>query len=159
MPKRIQSSEVLDANAETTQDIRGEIIGRYSPTGPNRWDDWELTTDDIGGIIEVPARNHVQVEPLGADPVIRFRWRQGRGSVLRVSWIPNDEDLSALATGQWGVQEAEQASFIEKLFNLGPENDPRDDMLEYFLKVLSTPYSPDPGIGWEAMLVKTLRGR
>lgn len=159
MVRNVKSADVIDENVETKRFIRGEIIGRFQPTGPNRWDDWELTRDDIGGSVEIPSGNRLFLEPLGAAEEIRFRWREGRGSVLRLKWLPTEEDLEALETGKWGVQEEEQATLIEKIFRLGPKNDPRDDMLEYFLDVLSSPYTPDPGIGWEAALVKKLRGQ
>ncbi len=157
MSRRVQSSDVLDANAITKGELRVEIIGRYRPTGPNRWDDWELSTDDIGEEITIPGRNKVQVEPFGAKAEIRLRHRKGR-TVYRTRWLPEARDLEALETGKWGVQEAESATFIEKVFRTGPENDPRDDVIEYFFDVLAESWSADEGIGVTAMLVQKLRG-
>jgi len=158
MGKRIKSSDVIDANVVTKKDLRGEVIGRFEPTGPNRWDDHELVREETGEVVEVPPANPIQLEPLGADPELRFRYRQGR-TVLLLRWQPTDEDRDALSTGQWGVRESEQATFFEKVFGTGPKDDPRDDMLEYFLDQLVDPHDPEPGIGYEAMLVQKLRGR
>lgn len=159
MGRKVKTSDVLDENIRTLRAITAEVIGRYGPTGPNRWDDWELTSEGTGEQLEIGPGNTLQLEELGADPELRLRFRRGRGVVLRLRWLPTDEDLEALESGQWGVQEAEQATLIERLFKLGPENDPRDDMLEYFLERIAEPYSHDEGIGFEAMLVKKLRGR
>ena len=157
MARRIPSSDVLDANAKTTRDIEAEVIGRFRPTGPNRWDDWELERENEGERITIPAGNILAVEPLGAKPELRLRFREGRSSVLRLRWIPSEEDERALASGQWGEQESEQATFFERVFGMVPEDDPRDDMLAYFFDRLADPYASERGDGALAALVKKLR--
>ncbi len=157
MGKRVKSSDVLDVNTVTKVELRGELIGRFKTTGPNRWDDWELISDE-GEVVTLEPESPIQLEPLGADPELRFRFRQGR-QVLRLRWLPDDEDREQLASGDWGVQESEEATFLEKIFGLGPKDDPRDDMLEYFLARKVEPYQSAPGMGMTAMLIKQLRGK
>ena len=158
MAKRIKSSDVLDVNAITLTDIKGEVFGHYSTTGPNRWDDYEFIRAEETEIVDVPIHTPIHLELLGADHELRFRVRKGR-KVLRIRWIPSEEDKEQLATGKWGVQESKQATLMERIFKIGPEDDPRDDMLEYFLDIKAEPYEPDPGLGLEVMLVKKLQGK
>lgn len=158
MPKRVKSSDVLDPNALTKRLIRGEVVGHFKPTGPNKWDDFEYLREESGESIEIGPKNKIQVEPLGAKPEIKLRYRKGR-KVLMLRWALEETDKEALATGNWGIQESEHATFLEKVFRSGPKDDPRDDMLEYFFDVIVEPYEEDPGIGFEAMLVKKLRGK
>ena len=133
MNSTVRSGDVFMANAVTRTAVRGRVVGRYVPTGQNRWDDFELVRDE-GEEVGVAAESRVQVEPIGADPEVRLRIRRGR-EVLVLRWLPTDEDEREIASGAWGVQEAEQASRIEKALGLAPTNDPRDDMHEYFLEV------------------------
>lgn len=157
MGKRVKSSDVLDVNAVTKMELRAELIGRFEPTGPNKWDDWELLADE-GEQVAIEPDSHIQLEPLGADPEIRFRFRRRR-QVLQLRWLPTDEDRQQLASGQWGVQEAAEATLLERIFGLGPKDDPRDDMLEYFLALKAGPHDPTPGLGMTVMLIKQLRGK
>jgi hypothetical protein len=132
MGKRFKSTEVFQANAVTRVAIEGDVVGRYVQTGPNKWDDYELTREQGDERIEISQGARIQVEPLGADPEVRLRLAKGR-EVLVLRWVVNDEDQQEISSGKYGVQEAEQASRIEKILGLAPKNDPRDDMLEYFL--------------------------
>lgn len=157
MAKRVESTDVLDVNAVTRVEIEAEVIGRFRPTGPNSWDDWELSPEADGEVVPVAAASQIQLEPLGADPEIRFRLRRRR-MVLRLRWLPTANDREQLASGKWGVQESEQATFLEKMFGLGPKDDPRDDMLEYFVATKAGPHEAAPGLGLTVMLVKKLRG-
>jgi hypothetical protein len=157
MGKRVKSSDVLDPNAVTAVELEGRVVGRYRPTGPNRWDDYELVREE-GEVVGVKAGEKIQVEPLGARPEVRFRAREGR-EVVVLCWIATEEDRQALATGKWGVRESEQATALERAFGLGPKDDPRDDMLEYFLDVKSHPFEHDRGLGAAALLVQKLRKR
>jgi len=156
MAKRVKASDVLDPNAVTAMELEGRIIGRFQPSGPNRWDDFERAPREEGPEIGVKAGEKIQVEPLGADPEIRFRVREGREVVI-VRWAPSDEDRAALETGKWGVRESEQASTLERVFGLGPKDDPRDDMLEYFLDVKTDPFESDAGLGAAAILAQKLK--
>lgn len=158
MGKKYKSSDVLDPNLTTTVDLRGDVVGWFDATGPNRWDDFELNREETGEVIEVPSGSAIQLEPLGADPELRFRFRVGR-KVAMLAWLKNDEDNAALVSGQWGIQESEQATVMEKIFGTGPKDDPRDDYLEYFLETKAKPAEEAPGMGYTAMLVKKLRGR
>lgn len=137
MKKRAKSTEVFAPNAVTRAALKAEIAGVYEPTGPNKWDDFELTPDD-GEPFEVDAETRIQVEPIGAEATVRFRVRRGR-TVLICRWVPTEHDEAEIASGKWGVQEAEQASRLERILGLAPKNDPRDDMHEYFLDVLAEP--------------------
>jgi len=146
-------------NVVTRDPLAGEVIGVFRPTSPDSWSDFELDpdTEPGGEAIEVPAGNPISLEPLGADPELKFRFRRGR-TVLRLRWIPSDEDRERLATGRWGVRESEQATVFEKILGLGPRDDPRDDLLEYFLDVKVDPYESEGGVGHAAMIVRKLRG-
>ena len=137
MTKCVKSSEVITPNAVTKISIRGEVVARYAPTGPNKWDDYELTREE-GDEIDVAEGTRIEVEPIGADPELRFKSRSGR-EVLVCRWVLTEEDQKQVDSGNWGVQEAEQASRIETIFGIGPKNDPRDDMHEYFLDVIADP--------------------
>ena len=158
MSKLIKSSDVLDVNSVTKVEMEAEVIGLYRPTGPNSWDDWELIREAGGEVLTVEPESQIQLEPLGADPEIRFRLR-ARRKVWRLRWKPDETDKAQLESGEWGVQESDEATFLEKMFGLGPKDDPRDDMLEYFLATKSVPYESEPGMGYAAMLVKKLRGK
>ena len=81
MGRRIKASDVLDPNAVAATVLEGRIIGRFRPTGPNRWDDFEKIRED-GSDIAVKVGEKIQVEPLGAEPEIRFRVRERREVVL-----------------------------------------------------------------------------
>ncbi len=158
MGKLVKSSDVLDVNAVTKVEMEAVVIGRYRRTGPNKWDEWELIREPGGEIVTVEPESQIQLEPLGADPEIRFRLRKRR-KVSRLRWKPTEADETQLASGEWGVQESEEATFLEKMFGLGPKDDPRDDMLEYFLATKTIPYESEPGLGYAAMLIKQLRGK
>lgn len=158
MGKRYKSSDVLDPNLVTKVDLRGTVVGWFDSTGPNRWDDFEFNRDSSGEVIEVPFGSTIQLEPLGADPELRFRYRDGR-KVAMLSWLKTDEDNESLVSGKWGIQESEQATVLEKVFGTGPKDNPRDDYLEYFLATKVNPLEETPGMGYTAMLVKKLRGR
>lgn len=156
MGTKVKASDVFDPNATTEVELRGRVIGRYRPTGPNKWDDFELVREDGGEVLELKSGERIQVEPLGAEPEVRFRAREGR-EVVVLSWLPTDEDREALATGKWGVQESKQATTLERVFGMAPKDDPRDDMLEYFLDVKSDPFKADAGVGAAALLVQKLK--
>lgn len=158
MGKKYKSADVLDPNLITKVDLRGKVVGWFDATGPNRWDDYEFNRDASGEVIEVPSGTTIQLEPLGADPELRFRYRAGR-KVAILSWLKTDEDNESLVSGKWGIQESEQATVLEKIFGTGPKDDPRDDYLEYFLANKVGPLEETPGMGYAAMLVKKLRGR
>jgi hypothetical protein len=158
MGKKYKSSDVLDPNMMTKVDLRGTVVGWFDKTGPNRWDDYEFNRDSSKEVIDIPAGSSIQLEPLGADPELRFRYRDGR-KVAMLAWLKTDEDNAALVSGQWGIQESEQATVLEKIFGTGPKDDPRDDYLEYFLANKVSPLDEESGIGFAAMLVKKLRGR
>ena len=132
MGKRFNSSEVFEFNATTKVELDGAIMGIYRPTGPNKWDDFEFEKDDGDHSYAVPSGSKIQVEPIGASPEVLFRVKKGR-EVLVLRWSLNAEDEREVASGKWGIQEAEQASRLEKILGLVPKNDPRDDMMEYFL--------------------------
>jgi hypothetical protein len=138
MGKTIKAKDVFSANATTDVAVEGAIIGRYRATGPNKWDDYDFERDDGDERFTVEAGKPIQVEPLGAQPEVLFRAKSGR-DVLLLRWILTKEDERQVASGKWGVQEAEQATRLEKILGLAPKNDPRDDMMEYFLDVKATP--------------------
>jgi len=140
MGKQFKAKDVFKANAVTKADLDGAIVGRYVPTGPNKWDDLEFERDDTPENHTVPADSRIQVEPIGALPEVLFRVRSGR-KVLILRWKLTDEDQEQVDSGKWGVQEAEKATFIEKVLGMAPKNDPRDDMHEYFLDVKADPIS------------------
>ncbi len=138
MGKRYKAKEVFGANARTKVDLVGAIVGCYRQVGPNKWDDCEFEREDGSETHDVSSGSSIQIEPLGANPEVLFRVRHGRlVHVLR--WHLTDEDEQEVASGKWGVQEAEQATRLEKILGLAPKNDPRDDMMEYFLDVKAEP--------------------
>jgi hypothetical protein len=132
MAKTYKAKETFGANAEMKVDVDGAIIRRYRQVGPNKWDDFECEKFDGAETHSVKSGTRIQVEPLGADPEVCFRVRHGR-DVLMLRWVLTVEDEKEVASGKWGVQEAEQATRLEKILGLAPKNDPRDDMMEYFL--------------------------
>lgn len=138
MGKTVKSKDVCTSNAMTKIELDGVIVGRYRPTGPNKWDDYEFERDDGDESFTVESGKPIQVEPLGADPEVLFRVKSGR-EVLLVKWVMTSEDKKQVDSGKWGVQEAEQATRLEKILGLAPKNDPRDDMMEYFLDVKASP--------------------
>lgn len=156
MQKRVKSSEVLTPNAVTRVEVHGQVVSRFRPTGPNKWDDYEILREDGEEPITVRAGEKVQVEPLLAAPEIRFRVRRHR-EVLVLRWTLTEEDREALKTGKWGVRESEKATTMEKVLGLAPKDDPRDDMLEYFLDVKSEPVEGSKGLGAAAILVQKLK--
>ena len=158
MARRFKSSDVFDPNAVTRVELEARVLGRFRPTGPNKWDDFELQRTAEGEVLEVKAEEKIQVEPLGAAAEVRFRLRERREVVL-LRWLPTEEDDEALASGKWGIRESEQATTLEKVFGLGPKDDPRDDMLEYFLDVKSEPFHHEDGLGALAILVPKLKAR
>lgn len=137
MGKRFKAKDVFLTNATTKVEIEGAIMGRYTPLGPNKWDDYEFERDDGDEFFTVEEGKQIQVEPIGAKPEVLFRVRSGR-NVLFLRWVPTEDDEREIASGKWGVQEAEQATRLEKILGLAPKNDPRDDMMEYFLDVKAT---------------------
>lgn len=138
MSKKIKSKDAFTANAKAKVDLEGEVVGCYVRTGPNKWDDYEFERHGDCERTSVEAGKRLQVEPIGANPEVLFRVQSGR-NVLALRWILTEDDEKQVASGKWGVQEAEQASKLEKIFGLAPKNDPRDDMMEYFLDVKSDP--------------------
>ncbi len=138
MSKTIKSKDAYTTNAKAKVDLEGEVVGCYVRTGPNKWDDYEFEHREDNERMSVEAGKRLHVEPIGADPEVLFRVLSGR-NVLALRWILTDEDEKEVASGKWGVQEAEQASKLEKIFGLAPKNDPRDDMMEYFLDVKADP--------------------
>jgi hypothetical protein len=138
MGKRIKTKDVFDANAVAKDDLEAVVIGRYTPTGPDKWDDYDFDREDDGDRETVARGARLHVEPIGAEPEVVFRMRSGR-NVLLLRWVPTAADQEQIASGRWGVQEAEQASKLEKIFGLAPKNDTRDDMMEYFLDVKAEP--------------------
>lgn len=159
MGRRVKSSEVLVPNVVARDPLDGEVIGVFRPTSADGWGDFELDPEPDPEVekIQVPAGIPIMLEPLGADPELRLRFRKER-QVLRLRWVPTAEDRERLASGEWGVRESEQATLFEKIFGLGPKDDPRDDLLEYFLDVKVQPFESEAGIGYTAMMVKKLRG-
>lgn len=138
MGKTVKSKDVWSSNATTKVELEGVIVGRYCRTGPNKWDDCEFERDKGGETIKVESGKSIQVEPLGADPEVLFRIKSGR-EVLLIQWAMTPTDKKKVDSGKWGVQEAEQATRLEKILGLAPKNDPRDDMMEYFLDVKASP--------------------
>lgn len=138
MKKQMKSNEVFAPNAVTKVTIKAAVIGRYAQSGPNKWDDYELTREDGSEQLELATESRIQVEPIGADPAVRFRTKRGK-EVIICSWVTTAEDDKEIASGKWGVQEAAQASRIERILGLAPKNDPRDDMHEYFLDLVADP--------------------
>lgn len=159
MGRRIKPSEVLQPNVVAKVALAGEVIGVFRQIGSDAWGDFELDPEPTPGeeTAEVPEGSPIMLEPLGADPALRLRVRKGR-RVLRLRWTPTAEDRERLASGQWGLRESEQATLFEKIFGLGPKDDPRDDLLEYFLDVKVEPIATEEGLGYTAMIVKKLRG-
>jgi hypothetical protein len=90
MGERIDSRDVMDANAHTTRTFRATLLGHYRRTGANPWDDYEWV-DDPPESVEVAPGIAVQLEPRGAE--IRLR-RQGK--VFRARWEPEPETATAL---------------------------------------------------------------
>jgi hypothetical protein len=138
MSKKINPKDTFSSNAIAQVDIEGEIIGRYKPTGPNKWDDYAFLTANDGDIFQATKGSSIQVEPIGAKAEVLFRAKKGR-EVLLLRWTLTPEDQTQIDSGKWGIQEAEQASKLEKILGLAPKNDPRDDMMEYFLDVKADP--------------------
>lgn len=138
MAKTVKSKDVWNSNATTKVDLNGVIVGRYRQTGPNKWDDYEFARGDGGESFEVQSGKSIQVEPLGADAEVLFRVKSGR-EVLLIRWAMTAADKKEVDSGKWGVQEAEQATRLEKILGLAPKNDPRDDMMEFFLDVKASP--------------------
>jgi hypothetical protein len=155
--RRVKSSEVLVPNVVTRDALVGEVIGSYRPASPDSRAELVLEAEPGDERVDIPAGSPIMLEPLGADPELRFRYRRRR-TVLRLRWVPTASDQELLASGEWGARESEQATVFEKIFGLGPEDDPRDDLLEYFLDRKVSPVESDAGMGYTAMIVKTLRG-
>ncbi len=138
MSKTIKPKDAFNSNAIAKVELEGEVIGRFCPTGPNKWDDYVLKNEDDGDLHQVTPGTSLEVEAIGAQPEVIFRVKKGR-DVLRLRWKLTSEDEAQVASGKWGIQEAEQASKLEKILGLAPKNDPRDDMMEYFLDVKADP--------------------
>ncbi len=107
MPLRVDSRDVLDPNGRTRRAFSARIVGRYRPTGPNRWDDYELLPV-AGEPMRVAAGVKVQVEPEGA----RCRVRR-RGEVVLVEWIPCADDLQLTAQSKEDTRRAFLEACIE----------------------------------------------
>ena len=92
---RVDSRDVLDADATTSRAFRGRVVAAYRRTGPNTWDPYHRVTED-GGEIQVLPFMPIHLEKEDA----RFRMRR-RGEVVVVAWLPEpgevaaDEDLHA----------------------------------------------------------------
>jgi hypothetical protein len=103
---RIDSRDVMDANAQTTRAFTATVLGRFRRTGPNAWDDYEWV-DDQAGTIAVAPGIPVQLEPEGAD--VRLR---RHGEVVRVRWEPESEsEVAAALAGAAAAQV--RAHFVE----------------------------------------------
>jgi hypothetical protein len=87
LTRRLDSRDVLDADATTSRAFPARVLGVYRRVGPNAWDDYLLVEVD-GGRIEVLPGTPVQVEDEG--PVVRLR---RKGEVTVVSWLPRPGDV------------------------------------------------------------------
>jgi hypothetical protein len=90
MGERVDSRDVMDANAQTTRAFSATVLGHFRRTGANPWDDYEWV-DDPPLAIEVAPGIAVQLEQRGVE--VRLR-RQGE--VVRVRWEPEPEVAAAL---------------------------------------------------------------
>jgi len=90
MSERIDSRDVMDANAHTTRAFTATLLGHFRPTGANPWDDYEWV-DDPPETIAVAPGIPVQLERDRAE--VRLR---RRGEVIRVRWEPGAETAATL---------------------------------------------------------------
>lgn len=101
MSERIDSRDVLDADAETRRPFRAVIIASFRRTGPNAWDDYELVLEEGEEVLEVQPGVTVMLERSG--PELRLR---RKGKVYRVRWMPSDDDPAALGDASASEQRA-----------------------------------------------------
>ena len=107
--ERVDSRDVMDANALTKRAFAAVVLGHYRRTGANPWDDYEWV-DDAPETIEVAPGISVQLERHGAD--LRLR---PHGEVFRVRWEPEPEVAAALDdSGPEGIR----AYFMEHLLSM-----------------------------------------
>ena len=94
MGPRVDSRDVLDANATTKRSFRGRIVGHFRRTGPNSWDPYERVRRDEGET-DVHAGVRVQAEDYNAQ--LRMR---DEGRVVRVRWEPTAAEVEDVER-QW----------------------------------------------------------
>lgn len=126
MSERIDSRDVMDANAHTTRAFSATVLGHFRRTGANPWDDYEWV-DDRPETIAVAPGIPVQLERDKAE--VRLR---RRGGVIRVRWEPEPETAAALR-------------------GAGPDQI-RAHFIEHFLAVQAAP----PGAGAAAVIAAKL---
>lgn len=126
MGERIDSRDVMDANARSTRAFAATVLGHFRRTGANPWDDYEWVDDAPLAIVVAPGVP-VQLEQREAEVRIR---RQG--DVVRVRWEPEPEAAAALRDAS---PEEVRAYFVE-----------------HFLHVQGAP----PGVGAAAFIASKL---
>ena len=126
MPVRIDSRDVMDANARTIHAFTATVLGHFRRVGANPWDDYEWVDDHPEAIAVAPGIA-VQLERVGVE--VRLR---RHGEVFRVRWEPDPEDAAALG-------------------DAGPEQI-RAHFIEHFLSLQGAP----PGLGAAAVIVSKL---
>lgn len=110
MAERVDARDVMDANAWTSKAFRATILGHFRRLGPNAWDDYEFIPSDPEPIDVFPGVR-IQMERGGAE----FRMRR-KGKVLRLRWLPQQEDLERLGTRTSNVQRTHfLANYVEGL--------------------------------------------
>jgi hypothetical protein len=102
--ERIDSRDVMDANARTKRAFAATVLGHFRKTGANPWDDYEWGDDPPESIGVAPGIS-VQLERSGAE--IRLR---RHGEVFRVRWEPDPETAAALRDAD---AEGIRAYFVE----------------------------------------------
>lgn len=128
MGDRVDSRDVMDANAQTKRAFAAKVLGHFRRTGANPWDPYEWL-DDPGDAIEVAPGIPVQIERSTAE--VRLR---RHGEVYRVRWEP---DAEAAAVLRDAGPEAIRAYFVE-----------------HFLHTQESP----PGMGAAAVIASKLSG-
>jgi hypothetical protein len=106
--RRVDSRDVLDPNAWTRASFGGRVVGRYERTGPNSWDDYQLTPVVNEPPITVLAGIGVQVEP--DQPIVRVRHH---GQVLVVEWLPTPGDQAEMKRSQTAARDFFVAHHLE----------------------------------------------
>jgi hypothetical protein len=128
MEERIDSRDVMDANAQTKRAFAATVLGHFRRTGANPWDDYAWV-DDPAERIEVASGIPVQIERAAAE--VRLR---RHGDVLRVRWEPDAQAATALRDAS---PDAIRAYFVE-----------------HFLHSQESP----PGMGAAAVIASKLSG-